>query len=184
MFMLQVFGQSVNDRDPAITEANQKLYGVDTMEEVIDKYEPGGIAYFAGPSSQGIPNNVDNPRQIAGLSNGIQEAATKQRAGIPMLIATDQEQGWIVRVREPATQFPGNMALGATRNLVYAKRAAKITGEELRAMGINQDFAPVADVNVNPENPVIGIRSFGSRDRKSTRLNSSHANISYAVFCL
>src|SRR3712207_3189190 len=104
MFMLQVFGQSVNDRDPAITEANQKLYGVDTMEEVIDKYEPGGIAYFAGPSSQGIPNNVDNPRQIAGLSNGIQEAATKQRAGIPMLIATDQEQGWIVRMREPATQ--------------------------------------------------------------------------------
>jgi len=162
MFMLQVYGRSLNDRDPAIVEENRNLYGVDTIEEVIDKYKPGGIAYFAGPSSQGIPDNVDDPRQIAGLSNGIQRAATQQPAGIPMLISTDQEQGVVVRVTEPATQFPGNMALGATRNTEYAKQAAQITGEELRALGINQDFAPVADVNVNPQNPVIGVRSFGS----------------------
>ncbi len=162
IFMLQAYGQSAYDRDPAAVEGNQKLYGVDTIEEVIDKYKPGGIAYFAGPGSEGIPNNVDNPRQIAALSNGIQQAATSQHAGIPMLISTDQEQGLVVRVTEPATQFPGNMALGATRNADCTERAAEITGEELRAMGINQDFAPVADVNVNPENPVIGIRSFGS----------------------
>ena len=162
MFMLQAFGQSAMDKDPAVVEGNQKLYGVDTIEEVIDKYKPGGIAYFAGPASQGIPNNVKDPNQIAGLSNGIQKVATKQRAGIPLLISTDQEQGLVARVNEPATQFPGNMALGATRNTDYAKQAAQITGEELRAMGINQDFAPDADVNVNPENPVIGIRSFGS----------------------
>jgi beta-N-acetylhexosaminidase len=162
MFMLQVYGQSVNDRDPAIVEGNRNLYGVDTIEEVIDKYKPGGIAYFAGPSSQGIPDNVDDPRQIAGLSNGIQRAATQQPAGLPMLISTDQEQGVVVRVTEPATQFPGNMALSATRNTEYAKQAAQITGEELRALGINQNFAPVADVNVNPQNPVIGVRSFGS----------------------
>ncbi len=160
MFMLQAYGHSANDRDPAVAAGNQKLYGVDTIEEVIDKYKPGGISYFAG--GKDIPNNVDNPHQIAGLSNGIQKAATKQPAGIPMLISTDQEQGWIVRVKEPATQFPGNMPLGAARSTDYAKQAAQITGEELRAMGINQDFAPVADVNVNPENPVIGIRSFGS----------------------
>jgi len=162
MFMLQVYGRSLNDRDPAIVEENRNLYGVDTIEEVIDKYKPGGIAYFAGPSSQGIPDNVDDPRQISGRSNGIQRAATQQPAGIPMLISTDQEQGVVVRVTEPATQFPGNMALGATRNTEYAKQAAQITGEELRALGINQDFAPVADVNVNPQNPVIGVRSFGS----------------------
>ncbi len=160
MFMLQAYGQSANDRAPAVVAGNQKLYGVDTIEEVIDKYKPGGIAYFAG--GKDMPNNVDNPHQIAGLSNGIQKAATNQSAGIPMLISTDQEQGLVARVTEPATQFPGNMALGATRNTDYAKQAAQISGEELRAMGINQDFAPVADVNVNPENPVIGIRSFGS----------------------
>jgi beta-N-acetylhexosaminidase len=173
MFMLQVYGQSVNDRDPAIVEGNRNLYGVDTIEEVIDKYKPGGIAYFAGPSSQGIPDNVDDPRQIAGLSNGIQRAATQQPAGIPMLISTDQEQGVVVRVTEPATQFPGNMALGATRNTEYAKQAAQITGEELRALGINQDFAPVADVNVNPQNPVIGVRSFGSAPDLVTTMTSA-----------
>lgn len=161
MFMLQVYGRSANDKDPDVVAGNQKLYGVDTIDEVIKKYKPGGIAYFAGGATD-IPNNVDNPRQIAGLSNGIQKAATKQPAGIPMLISTDQEQGLVVRVTEPATQFPGSMALGATRNTDYARQAAQITGAELRAMGINQDFAPVADVNVNPENPVIGIRSFGS----------------------
>ena len=162
MFMLQVHGQSANDKGPDVAAGNQKLYGVDTIEEVIKKYKPGGIAYFAGGATD-IPNNVDNPRQIAGLSNGIQKAATKQPAGIPMLISTDQEQGLVVRVTEPATQFPGSMALGATRNTDYARQAAQITGEELRAMGINQDFAPDADVNVNPQNPVIGVRSFGSK---------------------
>ena len=59
-----------------------------------------------------------------------------------------------------ATQFPGNMALGAARDPQLARRAAEITGRELKAMGINQDLAPVADVNVNPQNPVIGVRSF------------------------
>ena len=162
MFTLQVYGQSANDRDPAVVAGNQKLYGVDTIEEVIDKYKPGGIAYFAGGGTD-IPDNVDNPRQIAGLSNGIQRAATKQRAGIPMLISTDQEQGVVARVTEPATQFPGSMALGATRNTTYAREAATITGDEIRALGINQDNAPDADVNVDPENPVIGIRSFGSK---------------------
>jgi len=162
MFTLQVFGQTANDKDPAAIQGNQKLYGVDTIEEVINQYRPGGIAYFAGPDSENIPNNGDNPRQVAGLSNGIQKAATSRRPRIPVLIATDQEQGLVVRVKEPATQFPGSMALGATRNTDFAERAAEITGQELRAMGINQDFAPVADVNVNPQNPVIGIRSFGS----------------------
>ncbi len=162
MFALQVFGHTANDEDPAAIQGNQKLYGVDTIEEVINQYRPGGIAYFAGPDSESIPNNVDNPRQVASLSNSIQKAATSQRAGIPLLISTDQEQGLVVRVKEPATQFPGSMALGATRNTDYAERAAEITSEELWTMGINQDFAPVADVNVNPQNPVIGVRSFGS----------------------
>lgn len=80
---------------------------------------------------------------------------------IPLLVSTDQEQGIVVRVGPPATQFPGNMALGAGRSTDDAHTAARITGAELRALGINQNYAPVADVNINPENPVIGVRSFG-----------------------
>jgi beta-N-acetylhexosaminidase len=98
--------------------------------------------------------------RIAGLSTGLQRAALDD-SGIPLLVSTDQEGGIVARVGPPATQFPGNMALGAARQAEYALQAASITAGELRTLGINQDYAPVADVNVNPQNPVIGVRSFG-----------------------
>ena len=170
MFTLQVYGKSVNDADPAAVEGNRGLYGVGTIGEVVDKYGPGGIIYFAG---SGMPDNVDDPRQVARLSNGIQRAALAQEGNIPMLISTDQEQGLVVRVTEPATMFPGAMALGAARDPALARSAASVGGYELRAMGINWDFAPVADVNVNPSNPVIGIRSFGSRPGLVSRMTAA-----------
>ena len=68
----------------------------------------------------------------------------------------------MVRIGPPATQFGGNMAHGASRSTADARTAAGITGRELKAMGIRQDYAPVADVNVNALNPVIGVRSFSS----------------------
>src|SRR5437868_3384675 len=81
--------------------------------------------------------------------------AARQPVPVPMLISTDQEQGIVTRVGPPATQFPGNMALGADGSVGDAAEAAWITGTEIRAIGINQDYAPVSDVNVNPANPVI-----------------------------
>lgn len=156
MFMTYAYGQSADDPDPAMVASNQQTYGVDNFEQLIDEYHLGGIIYFAWS------NNVNNPTQIAGLSNGIQDSALSQRSAVPLLVSTDQEQGVVVRVGPPATQFPGNMGLGAARKATYARTAAEITGRELRAIGINENFAPVADVNVNAQNPVIGVRSFGS----------------------
>jgi len=156
IFVPYVYGESPNTTNPADVAANQEMYGVNNAEGVIRKYKPGGIIYFAWS------NNVNNPAQIANLSNGIQSSALAQRSKIPMLISTDHEQGVVVRVNEPATQFPGSMALGASRSTEHARTAATITGQELKAMGINQNFAPDADVNVNAQNPVIGVRSFGS----------------------
>lgn len=79
-----------------------------------------------------------------------------------MLISTDQEHGIVARVGKPATLLPGAMALGANGSRTDARTAGSISGAELRALGIRQDYAPVADVNVNPANPVIGVRSFGA----------------------
>jgi beta-N-acetylhexosaminidase len=138
---------------------NQRLYGVDTPAQVIDKYKPGGVIYY---DARRGPDNVQNPRQIATLSNGLQAAALSQRQPIPLLISTDQEGGSVVfRLVAPATAMPGNMALGAGRSAADAHRSAEVIGTELAAVGINQDYAPVADVNVNPANPVIGVRSVG-----------------------
>ena len=139
---------------------NQKLYGVDTPAEAIAKYAPGGVIYF---TSRNNDDNIGSPAQIATLSNGLQFAAMAPPRGIPLQIAIDQEGGSLVaRFGAPMTQLPGNMALGAGRSTVDARRSAEVIGTELAAVGVTQDYAPVADVNVNPNNPVIGIRSIGS----------------------
>jgi beta-N-acetylhexosaminidase len=156
----QLFIQNVYGKDATTPDArNVPLYGVASPAEVVQKYHLGGVIYFAWTDS------VQNPEQITGLSNGLQRAALTQKSEvrIPLQVATDQEQGVVTRIGPPATQFPGSMALGAGRSTADARTAAAITGEELKAMGVNTDFAPDADVNVNPLNPVIGTRSFSSR---------------------
>nr|WP_277605876.1 glycoside hydrolase family 3 protein [Glycomyces sp. L485] len=155
LFMVYVFGSSAETDHPDYVAANRDHLGADNAAEFIEAYRPGGIVYFTWS------DNVNDPGQIAELSNGLQEAATAGD-GVPLLIATDQEYGQIVRIGEPATQFPGAMPLGAARDAKAAERAAEFAGVELRAMGLNHDFAPDADVNVNPANPVIGVRSFSS----------------------
>jgi beta-N-acetylhexosaminidase len=154
LFMTHAYGSSADTQAPADVAANQKLYGVDNAEQLIDKYQPGGIIYFAWT------NSVQNPDQIAKLSNGIQDAALAQPAGVPSLVGIDQEGGIVARIGPPATQLPGNMALGAGRSAPDAQSAAAVNGDELAAMGVNWNFAPVADVNMDPANPVIGVRSF------------------------
>jgi beta-N-acetylhexosaminidase len=156
LFVTYAYGQTADTTNPADVASNQKELGVANGKELLDKYHLGGVIYFAWS------NNVANPQQIAGLSNGLQRVATRQRSRVPLLISTDQEHGVVTRVGPPATQLPGNMALGAGRSQANAFDAAQISGKELRAVGINQNFAPVADVNVNAQNPVIGVRSFGS----------------------
>jgi beta-N-acetylhexosaminidase len=153
----QLFFQNVYGSDATTPDArNIPLYGVASPAEVVQKYHLGGVIYFAWTDS------VKDPPQITGLSNGLQKAAIESGAHVPLMIATDQEQGVVTRIGPPATQFPGSMALGAGRSVADARTAAAITGQELKAMGINTDFAPDADVNVNALNPVIGTRSFSS----------------------
>ncbi|HEU4427085.1 MAG TPA: glycoside hydrolase family 3 protein [Pilimelia sp.] len=159
LFVVEVYGQDADTVTEAAAAGNQRLYGVSTPAQVIDKYKPGGIIYYTAARG---PDNLRDPRQIATLSNGLQAAALRQRKRIPLLISTDQEGGALVfRLSAPATAMPGNMALGAGRSRADAHRSAEVIGAELAAVGINQDYAPVADVNINPANPVIGIRSVG-----------------------
>jgi beta-N-acetylhexosaminidase len=158
LFVLQVYGKTADTADPADVAKNRLLYGLDNAQQLIAKYRPGGIIYYSVD-----PPNVTDPAQVARLSNGIQRAATSTRVPIPALIATDQEQGPVVsRIPAPFTQFPGSQALAAGRQVKDAHTTSEITGRELRAIGINQNYGPDADVNVNPANPVIGVRSFGS----------------------
>ncbi|MGV9646779.1 glycoside hydrolase family 3 protein [Streptomyces sp. NPDC003554] len=156
LFVMRVYGHSATDPDQADIDANLQEIGVRTAAELIAKYRVGGIIYFTWA------HNTRDPHQIADLSNGIQKASLDQPRGLPVLIATDQEHGIVARVGKPATLFPGAMAVGAGGSHADARTLGRISGAELHALGIRQDYSPDADVNVNPANPVIGVRSFGA----------------------
>ncbi|MGW1257277.1 glycoside hydrolase family 3 protein [Streptomyces sp. NPDC002513] len=156
LFVMRVYGHSATDPDQADIDANLHEIGVRTAAELVAKYRVGGIIYFTWA------HNTRTPHQIADLSNGIQQASLAQPRGLPVLIATDQEHGIVARVGKPATLFPGAMAIGAGGSRTDARTLGRISGAELHALGIRQAYAPDADVNVNPANPVIGVRSFGA----------------------
>lgn len=122
------------------------------VKSLIRDYHVGGVILFE--------RNIESPEQVGYLTNLLQRYSLSISLGIPLVISIDQEGGPVTRFKEGVTKFPGNMALGASRDPSLAYAAAQITGKELRAMGINMNMAPVLDVNNNPANPVIGIRSF------------------------
>lgn len=141
-------------RFPAFTRMNKQV------EEWLQRVRPGGMVLFA-------PNTPDTATTLA-LVDALQRAVTG--TGAPqMLMAIDQEGGRINRLGE-GTCLPGNMALGAAGIPDNARRAGRIIGTELHALGINMDFAPDMDVSSNPLNPVINIRSFGEDPRATARM--------------
>lgn len=127
----------------------------DDAKALVKEMHVGGFVYY------NWANGLTSPAQVKSLSVGLQKLAQETRLAIPLLITTDQEGGIVARLTQGFTVFPGNKALGMTGDPELAKESAFVIGEQLQAVGVNVNFAPVVDVNSNPRNPVIGIRSFG-----------------------
>jgi beta-N-acetylhexosaminidase len=129
------------------------------LRRMISEYQVGGVILFA--------RNVQSPQQVAALTNELQTIA-RENGNPGLFIAIDQEGGRVARLTEDKgfTEFPSAMALTATGDSQYAYRVASAMAAEMRAVGINVDFAPDLDTNNNPANPVIGIRSFSSDPAK------------------
>lgn len=115
----------------------------------------------------GLIVSVGSPLEIAAKLNTLQ-----RRSALPLLIASDLEGGTAFRFTG-GTAFPTNMGVGATGSEEDAYTMGRITAAEGRAVGIHWTFAPVADVNNNPANPVINTRSFGADPRLVGRLVSA-----------
>ncbi|HUR02376.1 MAG TPA: beta-N-acetylhexosaminidase [Nonomuraea sp.] len=147
LFMPVLYGTAPG----TVSGENQARYGVQTPAKVVARYHLGGVILF--------PANIKGVDQVVDLTNGLQQASKD----VPLLIGTDQENGLVSRMGALMTDFPGASEVGSTKDTALARAVAKATGEELRAVGVNLDFAPVADVNVDPRNPVIGKRAFGDR---------------------
>lgn len=114
------------------------------LESLVEDIGIGGVIFFKG----------DRRRQVR-LTRRLQS-----QAALPLLIASDMEHGPGMRLTD-GTSYPSAMALGATRSPALAYRMGRAVADEARAMGVHQNYAPVADVNNNPRNPIINTRSYG-----------------------
>ena len=128
----------------------------DEQKAVLMKYSFGGVIIFG--------QNIEEAGQTTQLISSIQEANAMGGAVSSLLVSIDQEGGYITRL-STGTSMPGNMAIAATGDPDNAYLAGDVIGSELSVQGINVDFAPVMDVNNNPSNPIIGVRSFSDDPR-------------------
>jgi beta-N-acetylhexosaminidase len=126
---------------------------VNSLKALVVEQKIGGLILFAG-----------DVYETAHLTNSLQE-----KAKIPLLIASDLERGLGNQI-DGATLFPPVMSLGAAGSEELAYRMGKITALEARAIGIHMTYAPVVDVNINPDNPIINVRSFGEDPQQVGRL--------------
>ncbi len=126
------------------TYSNRDKAHSDTIKSLIKKYHLGGLIFFQG-----------GPMRQATLTNEYQALST-----VPLMIGIDAE--WGLKMRLDSTyRYPYNMTLGAIQNNDYVKELGKVVGKHCKRMGIHLNMAPVIDINTNPNNPIIGVRSFG-----------------------
>ena len=119
---------------------------------LVKEYKIGNVILFL--------RNVKSAQQLRRLCGEIQQLVLEE-TGYPAFIVIDQEGGMVTRLPQDAVNVPGAMALAATGNPDNARLASEITIRQLKGLGPNFNMAPVLDVNNNPQNPVIGVRSFG-----------------------
>ncbi len=136
----------------------------ETIECLVSERHLGGVIYFS--------RNVETPRQLRTLSRTLQGFVPDDSP--PLLVSIDQEGGRVARLPWD-TQLPSAMALGATDDPALAARGGEAVGRELRSLGIDVNLAPVLDVNNNPDNPVIGVRSFGEHPGRVAELGATFA---------
>lgn len=129
----------------------------DSYRRLVQEYKIANVVLFA--------HNIESKEQLHTLCQDIQ-ALVKEETGYPAFITIDQEGGTVTRLSEDCTNMPGAMAIAATGNVENAIQAAVITGKELKALGVNFNLAPVLDINSDPDNPVIGVRSYGDTPEK------------------
>lgn len=127
------------------------------LMDLVENVGIGGIIFFSG-----------EPLEQAFFSNELQK-----RARIPLLISQDAEWGVGMRVAR-ATAFPHTMAIGAAGETELAYLAGYVTAREARALGVHQVFAPTADINNNPLNPIINVRSFGQKPHDVAEMVIAH----------
>lgn len=119
--------------------------------ELIEKYKVSGFILLG--------QNIKDTNQTLALVNSLKASNSKNK--IPLFFGIDEEGGRISRLPAEFTKLPTNKVIGQKNNSDLSFNIGNLLGKELKAFGLNMDFAPVLDINSNPKNPIIGDRSFG-----------------------
>ena len=146
LFVMEAGAEGRNAPVPAATVQAAQEYGV------------GGF----------LVSRLLEPEQVYAQTQHLQA-----RASVPLFFAADYERG-AGRFANNFTELPSNMAIGATRQEGFAAASARLAALESRALGVNLMFAPVVDVNNNPANPIINIRSYGGRGELVGRMGAAY----------
>lgn len=146
MVISRTFGENYDDSSAEFKK----------LEKLCKQTKVGGFIFFKGTASG-----------YAGLSNKLQNLSET-----PLLLSADFERGTGMRVTD-GTLFPNNMAIGATNNPELAYKMGLIIAAESKSIGIFQDYAPVCDVNNNPDNPIINVRSFGEDPKLVSKMSEA-----------
>ncbi len=126
------------------------------------------LEWVSGGQVGGLIVSTGSPAALAGKLN-----AAQTRAAVPLLIVSDLETGPGMRLNPGGTRMPPAMAFGASGDTALARAAGRATGAEARAVGIHLTLGPVLDVNSNPANPIINVRSFGESPEAVARLGAA-----------
>lgn len=129
------------------------------LKDLIQKEKIGGIIFFQG-----------NSKELVSLTNLFQSFSE-----VPLLMSADFERGTGMRLND-GSLFPHNMAIGATRRVDLVYKMGLLIAKECKSLGIHQNYAPVVDVNNNPNNPIINVRSYGEDPELVSELGLSFIN--------
>ena len=149
LFMIRMRVELLNGRSPSYFEFLNN----------IRKYHIGSLAMSA--PTQGRARDSRRRHEVVTLLNQLQEESK-----LPLLVAGDFERGVLPAHLFGTTVFPHAMSFGAAGSLAYAEEFGRITAQESRALGVHWNLFPVADVNSNPANPIIGTRAFGANPKQ------------------
>ncbi|WP_042454653.1 beta-N-acetylhexosaminidase [Neobacillus dielmonensis] len=130
-------------------------------KKLISQFHVGGIIFYK--------NNFETPAQTIQLVNQLKSGNS---SSLPLLLSVDQEGGRVTRLPGGLVNFPPNKQIGQVNNPEFSYKVGTLLGKELKEFGLNLDFAPVLDINSNPNNPVIGDRSFGNNPEIVSKLGT------------
>jgi beta-N-acetylhexosaminidase len=149
----QIKNMTLNEKVGQMVMVGLDGYAIDdSARTMVESYQVGGFILFG--------RNVESSEQLLDLINSLKRSNSKNKA--PLFLSVDEEGGKVSRMPGELKKLPANKTIGKVNNVEFSYKIGSILAEEVKSFGFNMNFAPVLDINSNPQNPVIGDRSFGS----------------------